>query len=169
VVKELTRQDGARFVRSVSATTRPARVGEIEGEDYFFVSVDEFERMRKKNELIEWAEVHDNYYGTPLKNISRAQREHKVLLLDIDIQGARAIRKKYADNSLLIFLVPPSLRVLKKRLKKRRTESRRERKRRLERIKEEMNAASQFDFRVVNRTLADTVQQVREIINKQDI
>ncbi len=169
MVKELTRLDGTRFVRSVSATTRPAREGERDGEDYYFVSVDEFERMREKNELVEWAEVHGNYYGTPLKNITRAQRECKVLLLDIDIKGAGAVRKKYPDNSLLIFLLPPSLRVLKKRLKKRRTESRRERKRRFERIKEEMNAASRFDYRVVNRKLPDTMLQVREIINNHII
>ena len=100
---------------SVSATTRPPRPREVDGESYHFVSRDEFLRMRDAGELIEWAEVHGNLYGTPLANVRRAQARGEHLLLDIDVQGARQIRERVPE-AVLVFVLPPSAAALVGRL-----------------------------------------------------
>lgn len=107
---------------SVSHTTRKPRAGEVHGTDYHFVSVEEFERMIANQELVEWAKVHDNYYGTSLKFIRESLDQGRDILLDIDVQGAANIRAVYPE-AVTLFIMPPSMTVLRERLGKRGTDS----------------------------------------------
>ncbi len=105
----------SHVVRSVSATTRPPRPGEREGIDYFFVSHEQFESMIERNELAEWAKVYGNYYGTPRAYLERQFEACRDVILEIDVQGAAAIRSLYPDG-VFIFIVPPSMKELQDRL-----------------------------------------------------
>lgn len=107
---------------SVSHTTRKPRAGEVHGTDYYFVSVEEFERMIANQELVEWAKVHDNYYGTSLGFIRQSIDQGRDILLDIDVQGAANIRAVYPE-AVTVFIMPPSMEALRERLGKRGTDS----------------------------------------------
>ncbi|HVG44296.1 MAG TPA: guanylate kinase, partial [Longimicrobium sp.] len=148
---------------SVSATTRPPRPREVDGESYHFVSRDEFLRMRDAGELIEWAEVHGNLYGTPRENVRRAQARGEHLLLDIDVQGARQIRRSLPE-AVLVFVLPPSAAALAGRLGSRGTEAPEVVRRRLRNAAEEVRAAPEFDFVVVNEVLATAVGELEDVL-----
>jgi len=150
-------------VFSVSATTRPARSGERHGVDYFFVSRATFEWMIEEGELLEWAEVHGDLYGTPRANLEEAEKDGKQLILDIDVQGARQLREAVPD-AVTIFLLPPSFDVLLGRLKGRQSEDEERVRRRLRTAKSELEAVGQFQFVVVNDRLDDTVEEIQAII-----
>lgn len=150
---------------SVSATTRSPRPGEIDGRDYFFVSDIEFDRMLAAGELLEWATVHGTKrYGTPRKPIEAAASRGDVVLLEIDVQGARQIRASM-PQARLIFLAPPSWDELVSRLVKRGTESEAERIRRLETAREELDAADEFDFVIVNETVQLAAESIVELMH----
>ena len=135
---------------SVSATTRPPRPGEVEGTHYHFVDAVEFSRMEQSGELIESAVVHGrNHYGTPRGPVERALGEHKMALLEIDLQGARQVRATMPE-ALFVFLAPPSWDELVRRLVGRGTEDEEERTRRLETAKVELAAEDEFDVTIVN-------------------
>ena len=156
--------EGSRdFVFSVSATTRPPREGERNGMDYEFVTPEEFEVMRQDGELVEWAEVHGHLYGTPRHNIEEAARRGEHVVLDIDVQGARQIRKAVAD-ALLVFVLPPSANALVGRLYGRGTEGRAEMVRRLRNARDELLEARHFDHVVVNEDLDEAVERVRALV-----
>ncbi|HUH13618.1 MAG TPA: guanylate kinase [Longimicrobiales bacterium] len=138
-----------RVTFSVSATTRPRRPHETEGADYHFVEDAEFERMIEAGELVEWAEVHGRRYGTPGAAIDAAVAEGGVVVLDIDVQGARQIRRRFAD-AVLVFVLPPSAAELGRRLSGRGSEARAERRRRLANARAELPSALEFDYVVVN-------------------
>lgn len=148
---------------SVSATTRPPRPREVDGESYHFVSRDEFLRMRDAGELIEWAEVHGNLYGTPLENVRRAQARGEHLLLDIDVQGARQIRRSLPE-AVLVFVLPPSATALVKRLGGRGTEAPEALRRRLRNAAEEVRAAPEFDYVVVNEVVSTAVEELEAVL-----
>jgi guanylate kinase len=148
---------------SVSATTRPPRPREVDGESYHFVSRDEFLRMRDAGELIEWAEVHGNLYGTPLENVRRAQARGEHLLLDIDVQGARQIRRSLPE-AVLVFVMPPSVAALVGRLGSRGTEAPEVVRRRLRNAAEEVRAAPEFDYVVVNEVLQTAVGELEDVL-----
>jgi guanylate kinase len=150
-------------VFSVSATTRAPRRHERNGVDYHFVPVDEFRRMIDAGELAEWAEVHGNYYGTPLANLTRAVERSQFLLLDIDVQGARQIRKVAAD-AVHVFILPPNGDVLAERLLRRGSEGEEVRQRRLSNACGEVQSAAEFDYVVVNDDLDATVDAVEKIL-----
>ncbi len=154
------------FVFSVSATTRPPREGEVDGEDYDFLTRDAFVEMMAAGELAEWAEVHGNLYGTPLRNLDAAAERGEHALLDIDVQGARQIRDRIPD-AVLIFIFPPSADDLVKRLTARGTESTEEVTRRLRAAQGELEAARDFDYIVVNDDLEHAVAQVRAIVEAE--
>lgn len=135
---------------SVSATTRSPRPGETEGVHYHFVDEDEFARMERDGELIESAVVHGrNHYGTPRGPVEQALREHRMALLEIDLQGARQVRDTMPE-ALFVFLAPPSWDELVRRLVGRGTEDEEERTRRLETAKVELAAEDEFDVTIVN-------------------
>jgi guanylate kinase len=148
------------FVFSVSATTRKPRKGERNGMDYEFMGRSEFEGMRDRGELAEWAEVHGNLYGTPMRNFEEATERH--LVLDIDVQGARQIRKRIPD-AILVFVIPPSAEVLVSRLTKRGTEADEEVARRLRAAIRELSSAKDFDHVVVNDDLERAVEEIRAV------
>lgn len=155
------RRDDVAF--SISATTRPPRHYERDGRDYWFVGADEFRRMAEAGELVEWAEVHGNLYGTPRRNLDEAVREGKFLVLDIDIQGARQVRDAVPD-AVLIFILPPSGDVLADRLLGRGSEDHQAMRRRLANAVGEIESAAEFDYVVLNDDLEATVDAVEEIL-----
>ncbi|HEX2188532.1 MAG TPA: guanylate kinase [Longimicrobiaceae bacterium] len=162
----IARMLGARrgdIAFSVSATTRPPRHYERDGRDYWFVSEEEFLGMAAGGELVEWARVHGNLYGTPLANLDRAVEEGKYLVLDIDIQGARQVRDRVPE-AVLVFVLPPSGSVLADRLLGRGSEDHEATRRRLSNAGEEIEAAAEFDYVVTNENLEATVDAVETIL-----
>lgn len=148
---------------SVSATTRPPRPGEVDGVHYYFVDDTEFDRLIARGELLEHAVVHNrSRYGTPRAPIDRALADGKTVLLEIDLQGARQVRRA-EPSATLIFLLPPSWDELVHRLVGRGTEDEEERARRLRTAKVELAAQSEFDYRVVNRDVAVAANEVVEL------
>ncbi len=149
---------------SVSATTRAPRPGEVEGEHYYFVDDAEFDRMIERGELLEWATVHNAYrYGTPRRPVEAAIAAGESVLLEIDIQGARAVRRAMPEATL-VFLQPPSWDELVRRLVGRGTESPAEQQRRLETASVELAAADEFDHQVVNHDVAEAAQKVVDLM-----
>jgi len=151
---------------SVSMTTRARRGYEVEGEHYFFVSEPEFRERVAAGELLEWAEVHGNLYGTPRSNLERAVASDRFLVLDIDIQGARQVRERVAD-AISVFVLPPDGNELARRLVTRGSENREVQRRRLRNALEEIRAAAEFDYVVVNRSLEKAVEDVDAIIRAE--
>jgi guanylate kinase len=150
---------------SVSATTRPPRPGEIEGEHYYFVSDAEFDAMIERGEFLEYATVHNaSRYGTPRPPIDRALADGKSVLLEIDLQGARAV-KAAMPEALLVFLLPPSWEELVRRLVGRGTESAEEQQRRLDTAKVELAAQDEFDVKVVNEEVGQAAREVVELLD----
>ena len=163
--RALERLEEVRF--SVSATTRPPRPEEEEGVDYHFYSRDGFEELRERDELLEWAEVHGELYGTPRSNLVEARKRGTHLLLDIDVQGARSVRERVPE-AVTVFLVPPDGRRIVRRLLERGTEDEAQLRRRLEAAEQELEAVGAFDYLVVNDRLEDTVDTVEEIIRSEE-
>lgn len=149
---------------SVSATTRPPRPGEHDGVHYYFVSDAEFDRKIAAGELLEWAVVHNSYrYGTPRPPIDAALEQGRSVLLEIDLQGARAVRAVMPE-ARLVFLLPPSWDELVRRLIGRGTESPAEQQRRLDTARVELAAQDEFDFKVTNHEVSQAAQEVVELM-----
>jgi guanylate kinase len=151
---------------SVSATTRLPRTGEVDGRDYFFLSKDEFQRRVQIGDLVEWEEIYGNFYGTLKSEVDRALKHGVIMLFDVDVKGALSIKKTYPDDSILIFIKPPSVEALQHRLVNRRTEDEATIRRRLDRVPMEMEKGNQFDWQVVNDNLETAVAKVDEIIRE---
>lgn len=164
-VSSYIRENHPDVLLSVSATTRLPRPGEVDGVHYYFVSDAEFDRMIAAGELLEWAVVHNSYrYGTPRPPIDAALAEGKRVLLEIDLQGARQVRKVMPE-ALLVFLLPPTWEELVRRLTGRGTESAEEQQRRLETARVELAAQDEFDARVVNHEVSQAAQEVVELMD----
>ena len=149
---------------SVSATTRSPRPGEVDGKHYYFVTDAEFDRMIEGGELLEWAVVHNSYrYGTPRPPLDAAVAAGRRVLLEIDLQGARAVRRVMPE-AVLVFLLPPSWEELVRRLIGRGTEDASEQQLRLETAKVELAAQDEFDFRVVNNNVRQAAMEVVELM-----
>ena len=151
------------YALSISMTTRSPRPGEEEGKEYFFVSRQEFEEKIAQNGLIEHACYCDNYYGTPRDYVEKQLEKGKDVILEIEIQGALEIKRKY-PTALLLFVMPPSAAELRKRLEGRGTESPEVISKRLKRAGEEAEGIEQYDFLVINDKLEECVQQMHELI-----
>jgi guanylate kinase len=149
---------------SVSATTRPKRNGEVNGKDYYFFTKQEFEERKDLGDLVEWEEIYGNYYGTLKSEINRALLKDNSMLFDVDVKGALSIRQHFPNESVLIFIKPPSLEILKQRLEKRSTESTETLKRRLERVPMELEFGDKFDFQIVNDNLHKAIDDVDTIV-----
>ncbi|EEI87011.1 guanylate kinase [Anaerococcus lactolyticus] len=154
------------LVYSVSATTRKKRDGEIEGVSYFYLNHDEFEKMIEEDKFLEYAHVHNNYYGTPKEFVEKKINEGKIVILEIDVQGALNI-KKNTDNGVFIFLAPPSLKELKKRIVGRGTETDEDIKIRMNNAKKELQHIKDYDYIVINDHLNSAITSVNEIINAE--
>lgn len=167
LVKRLMEQDLAtkegRIQFSVSFTTREPRPGEINGEHYHFITKDEFYRLQDADELLEWAEVFGNFYGTSRAILRKAEAEDKDLILDIDVQGASQL-KKQLDQAVSIFILPPSKEVLESRLRKRSSDSNAVIERRLEEASNEIKEFGKYDYLLINGRLDASFEQLRGII-----
>lgn len=147
---------------SVSHTTRKRRETEIEGKDYYFVTHDRFERMIKREEFVEWARVHGNYYGTSRNELEK-KSEKGDLLLDIDVQGAGQIKEKY-EEAIFVFILPPLFPELRKRLEKRGQDSLKTIQKRLEEARKEIKHYREFDYVVINDDLDKAVEELKSIL-----
>ena len=163
VMKALTAKYD-KYALSISATTRNPRPGEKNGREYFFVSNEEFEKLIKENGLIEHAGYVDHYYGTPRKFVEDQLDAGKDVILEIEIQGALQIKEQYPE-AVLLFIMPPSAKELKKRLTGRGTETEEVIAQRLKRAKEESVGIEKYDYIVVNDDLDECVEQVHDIIS----
>lgn len=161
-------EQSARYHVAVTATTRPPRPNEVHGVNHMFHSVPEFREMIANGELLEWAEVYGNYYGTPKQQVRDALKQRKHVLLRVDTQGARRIRELVPD-ALLVFIAPPTLQVLIDRLVKRGVNDGADIQRRLEAAEAEIPLAPQFDLTVVNHdgALDDAVAEVARGIARE--
>ncbi len=148
-----------RFWISVSVTTRAMRTGETNGVDYIFVAEDKFSQMIKDNEFLEWADFAGSKYGTPKKAVAEALQDGKNVILEIELNGARQVRKN-SKNAILIFIEPPSWEELTARLINRGTESEQSTQARLDRAKEELSAAVEFDYVVINHQVEQSVAEL---------
>lgn len=151
------------YALSVSMTTRNPRPGEEEGKEYFFVSREEFEEKIAQDGLIEYASYCDNYYGTPREYVERQLEKGKDVILEIEIQGALKIKKKF-PTALLMFVMPPNAAELKKRLEGRGTESREVIEKRLKRASEEAEGIEQYDYIVINDKLEECVEEMHSLV-----
>lgn len=155
------------FLLSVSATTRMPRKNEIDGKHYYFVTREIFEEMIKNDELIEYEEIFGNYYGTPKNELEKVKNNNKCLIFDIDVKGAISIKKLYPDDSVLIFIAPPSIEELRNRLLGRKSENEQEIQSRIERANFELSFKDRFDYIITNDDLHKSMEQVKIILKKE--
>ncbi len=164
IVKQLA-QRYAQTVISVSATTRPKRPFETDGVDYIFLSEEAFKEDIARGKFLEYEKVHGNYYGTLLETIEKFRKQGKVVLFDIDVNGALAVKRHYPE-AILIFIKPPSTEELIRRLKGRKSETEASIQKRLERLEFEYARAGEFDYSIVNDDLAAAIAEVERLILK---
>lgn len=145
---------------SVSHTTRPPRPGEVHGRDYYFVSRPVFQNMAAKNHFAEWAEVHGQLYGTSRREILGKSGKKKILVLDLDVQGARNIKRQFPE-AMAVFVIPPSLAELKKRLRQRELKWNREMRLRLRTALRELREYGSYEYMIVNHELRKAVAELR--------
>jgi guanylate kinase len=164
IIAALRARQGPRdYQYVVTCTTRPARPGEVDGESYHFLTPQAFATLRRRGGLLESAEVHGNWYGTPRDEVRRALREGRDVILKIDVQGAQVIKEKVAD-ALLVFVVPPSLEALFERLRSRATETADQLEVRQRNAALELARQGDYDYVVVNET--DAVERTAERIEQ---
>ena len=153
---------------SVSCTTRPKRVHEVDGVNYHFLSEQGFTEKMQNNEFIEFENVHGYFYGTLRKTLEDALTQQEMILFDVDVNGAMAIKSNYFDNTYTIFILPPSLDDLKKRLIQRGSETEERINKRLERTAQEMEYKDKFDACIINDDLAIAAEELNKLITKQN-
>ena len=163
LMKELLSRYPDTYALSVSATTRQPRDGEQDGREYFFISKDEFEKMIAKEELIEYAKYVENYYGTPRSYVEEQLKAGRNVILEIEIQGAMKIKEKIPE-ALLVFVTPPTVEELERRLTGRGTETAQVIADRLARAGEEAEGMGQYDYILVNDTVEECVDHLHQII-----
>jgi guanylate kinase len=151
---------------SVSCTTRARRGGEVRGRDYHFITVQQFAVMRARGEFAEWAKVHDFLYGTPRRPLDRSVNSGKDMVLDIDVQGARKIKRIY-PQAVSVFLLPPSWRELQRRLFLRGTDGKNIIRRRLANARREIREIIKYDYYVVNRDVKGAVEALKSIVEAE--
>ena len=162
IVKEILDKDKDIWL-SISATTRSPRMGEKDGENYYFLSDEKFKEMIEKKEFLEWAKFAGNYYGTPLSTVNKKIEMGVIVLLEIEVEGAKQIKEKFPE-ALSIFLLPPSKEELEKRIRNRGTEKEDAINKRLSRANFEIASSDKFDFVLTNHDVNETVKGVLKII-----
>ncbi len=149
---------------SISYTTRQPREGEVDGVDYLFTNRDQFRQMIKENQFLEWAEVYGNFYGTSKDFIRRSQQDGKIVVLDIDVQGMLQLKKASNLDAVFVFITPPSLEELSKRLINRGTEDELSIEKRLNNAEYEMTFMDRYDYKVVNDDLDEAVDAFLKVV-----
>ena len=165
LMKELLKRYD-NYALSISATTRAPREGETDGKEYFFVTKEQFEKMRDERKLIEYAQYVNNYYGTPKEYVEQKMAEGKDVILEIEIQGALKVKKRFPD-ALLLFVTPPSAEELRRRLVGRGTETLEVINARLARAAEEASGMEAYDYLLINDDLARCVEELHQLIQLQ--
>lgn len=165
VFKEICKIRGD-VVESVSATTRKPRDGEVDGVNYFFVSETEFENMIENGGLLEYAKYNNCYYGTPVEGVNKAVEYGKICFLIIEVQGAQKVMEMFPD-CLSIFLLPPSIEVLEKRLRKRDSDGEDMIQSRLSIAKVELSYKDKYDYQVINDDLNECVDNINKILSDE--
>ncbi|AMB98979.1 guanylate kinase [Aerococcus urinaehominis] len=160
--------DREQFFYSVSATTRQAREGEVHGKDYFFVSKEEFEQMIENEELLEYAQYVDNYYGTPLAYIEEMTLKGKDVFLEIEVQGALQVKRRMPDG-VFIFLAPPNMGELESRIVNRGTDAPEVIEQRMTKAREELQLMTQYDYVVENDDVDAAVERIQTIIKAEHL
>lgn len=163
IIRELLKKNPG-WLFSVSATTRKPRNGELNGKDYLFMDKEFFEEMISNHKLLEYEEVHGEYYGTPSDPVYKALEEEKIMIFDLDVKGALNIKKHFQSESISIFVEVPDYNILRKRLIDRGTETPEEVEKRLSRIPLETAMKHKFDYVVINHKLYDAVKKTEETI-----
>jgi len=166
IVKRLISEISLNLGFSISATSRDKRENEVDGKDYHFLSVNEFKKKISLNEFVEWEEVYENnFYGTLKSEITSLNNSGKNLIFDIDVIGGLSIKKAFPENTLTIFIQPPSLKELESRLRNRGTESEEKIKMRISKASKEMTMAVLYDHSIENNNIEQTVTKIKSIIN----
>ncbi|MBU8893954.1 MAG: guanylate kinase [Bacteroidales bacterium] len=166
IVKNLLDKD-LSLEFSISATSRPKRENEIHGKDYYFLSVDDFKEKINGNEFVEWEEVYENrFYGTLKIELERIWNQGKHVIFDVDVVGGLNIKKVYPDKALSIFVMPPGIEELEKRLIFRSTDSTEDIETRIKKANEELNYSDQFDIIIINDKLEKAIQESEIAIKK---
>ncbi|MCH7673332.1 guanylate kinase [candidate division KSB1 bacterium] len=168
VIRRVLASGNGNFKYSISATTRRIRAGEVDGQDYHFLSLEGFKDKKEQGKFVEWAEVHGNYYATPRKPIEKWLNEGKTVFLDLDVNGGLEVKKYFNDSALLIFIKPPSVESLVQRLRGRKTETQHEIDKRLKRVPEEMHKSQRYDYQILNEDLDNTKTEILEIIRNHN-
>jgi guanylate kinase len=163
LLKILAERHPNRFVFSISATTRQPRPGEVDGREYFFLNRQEFERRQREGAFLEWAEYAGNLYGTPRQAVEEWVKSGEVVLLEIELVGARKVAQTF-PTAQKIFIAPPSIAVLEQRIRDRGMDDEAAIARRLERAQAEIDAAQEFDLIVVNADLETAINQLEQAI-----
>lgn len=163
IVDRLLKDHPDEYVLSISATTRKPRPGESEGVQYFYKTREEFETMLENGQLLEHAEYVGNYYGTPRQWVLDRMRENKNVILEIEVQGAFQI-KKIVPEAITVFVLPPDMEELKRRLKGRGSETDEEIEKRLMRAEEEIKLKGRYDYVIVNKTIENSVEMLHNIV-----
>ena len=158
-------KDISDYYFSISTTTRAPRVGEVNGVDYFFVTKEEFEKDIENDNFLEYAKVHDNYYGTSLKPINSALNEGKLVIFDIDVQGHKILRKKLGNLITSVFITTPSLKILEQRLIARDTDTTEMIQKRVENAKIEIESFTDYDYLIVNDNIHKAIKEILAIAN----
>ncbi len=165
IAKQILQNDAFNLSFSISATSRTKRDEEVNGQDYYFLSIDSFKSKIEDNEFLEWEEVYPKqYYGTLKIEIERLKSMGKNVLFDVDVNGAMSIKRSYKEDSISIFIKSPSIEVLEERLRSRNTDTEDSIVRRVRKANMENTYARKFDHIVVNENFDDVVNQVMEIV-----
>ncbi|MFA5818156.1 MAG: guanylate kinase [Bacteroidales bacterium] len=165
IVKHLL-DSGLKLAFSVSATTRPLRGNETDGKDYFFLTVPEFKKRIENNEFVEWEEVYkDLLYGTLKSELERIWAKGNFVLFDVDAKGGINLKKKFGTNSIALFIMPPSIEDLENRLVKRGTDSPEKIRMRVDKARDELKLANQFDTVIVNNQLDKAKEEAQKIVS----
>ena len=168
IVERLIHESPVKLVKCVSATTRPARAGEVHGDSYYFLTDEDFATRRAADEFLETAEVFGAgyWYGTLKSELERARHEGGWAFLEIDVQGALRVMQEYPD-AMTIFLEPPSVEACEQRLRSRGTDTEETIQRRLKKVQDELQLADRYRFRVVNDDLEQAIRRINDILTQQ--
>ncbi len=168
IIDQIINDTHLNLVYSISMTTRAPRESETDGVDYFFVSNEEFQRAIDNNELLEWAEFASNKYGTPIKNLHKMIDEGKNVILEIEVEGATKVKEiLQREHYVSVFIVPPSIKELKRRLQKRDTETKEKIKERIKRAKVEIKLVHEYDYQVLNDNARQAAEELWKILDSE--